>query len=133
MSAALERLKKMKTLDCPSAKSDETPLMALLALPQMAVLPKSETGAVNDLEPQKSEKRPSDEVPKLTKPTFGTYGTSPTQRFQELEPLSDMGQKALDALAAHGWTGESALKVARLIEGGETDEDVLVATLDTRT
>ena len=51
------------------------------------------------------------------------------QESTESRPLSDMGQRALDALAAHGWTGESTLKVARLIEGGETDEDVLVAVL----
>ena len=51
------------------------------------------------------------------------------QESTEPRPLGDMGQRALDALAAHGWTGESTLKVARLIEGGETDEDVLVAVL----
>ncbi|MDD2893183.1 MAG: hypothetical protein PHF20_04575 [Halothiobacillaceae bacterium] len=55
------------------------------------------------------------------------------QESTEPRPLSDMGQRALDALALHGWAGESALKVARLIESGETDEDALIAVLEGRT
>ncbi|MDD2893352.1 MAG: hypothetical protein PHF20_05425 [Halothiobacillaceae bacterium] len=54
-------------------------------------------------------------------------------RVEEPRPLSDMGQRALDALALHGWTGDNAMRVARLIESGETDEDVLIAVLEGRT
>ena len=54
------------------------------------------------------------------------------QESTESRPLSDMGQRALDALAAHGWAGDNAMKVARLIEGGETDEAVLIAVLEGR-